>query len=571
MKIQQTSQQTSQKSQNLQTENPSKVSFGNATGVTSVLNFLQTNQGVGAACVDLFSMVIPRTAVDFTRGPDAGVETARREFSSAINDAIIGVYGIIAASALSGILVNNKFGIKAQKMFISDDMLHILSQAWQDKKTPTNQKPLHEFLTHVVKEAKGFNPNSAKSDTKGWVEIEPKVQEKIVEKLKTEIVKNQDISDAKAYKMDKTAKAYIKSLIMDSTGVESEFKLEKEITNSKNEKVTLKPSASVDDFLDNVFKAAKTFMSDKISTEFKPDIKIADNSFVKGMKNLNKGTALLGLALSLMVGLSIQPLNVYLTKKKTGKTGFVGVEGKEGDKTGSFGTLKFGVGTLAIIGALATISTKPSEILKKIQFKSLYPTLDQFKLVYGTTIASRIFSARDKNELRETTTKDSMGFLNWLILGGFVSKLTAIGFEKLNIGKFIKHNSLENGKLPRWITGSIVTREEFLHTAFKEAGVSTIQNGKALNFKELLQEMSKNEKLTGAKTKLKYFTFVQIAGYLYSGLVLGVGMPKFNIAMTKLAEKKRKAAEAKANAEKQSLTKTQTNDLNTNLLATAKA
>lgn len=562
MKIQQTSQQNQTQERqkfksNISRQNPQntdqqKVSFGN---ITSALNFLQTNQGVGAACVDLFSMVLPRTAVDFTRGPDAGVETARREFSSAINDAIIGVYGMIAAGALA-VGINSKFGVKAHKMFISGDMLDLFAQAWQDKKASTNEETLHGFLKHVASEAKGFNPNinlDEVKNTNGWVGIDLDTQKKVVEKLKDGIL---NLPNEIKTKEDKAAygkfKAHVKALIVGSTGVESEFKLEKETGKIiKGEKEIQKATASVDDLIDNIYKSSKTFMSDKVAAEFKPGVKIADNAFVKGMKNLNKGTALLGLALSLVVGLSIQPLNVYLTKKKTGKTGFVGVEGKEGDKTGGFSALKLGVGALAMAGALATIG-KPSEILKKIQFKSLYPTVDQFKLVYGTTIVSRILSARDKNELRETTTKDSMGFVNWLILGGFVSKLTAAGFEKLNIGKFIKYNTEENGKSWfDWLTkSSFVTREEFLHKAFKDAGVST-QKSKdvAFTFKEMLQEMAKNPKLAGAKTKLKYFTFIQFAGYLYSGLVLGVGMPKFNIAMTKLAEKKRKAEEeAKANA-----------------------
>lgn len=548
MKIQQTSQQASQRSQNLQSEKPSNVSFGN---VTSVLNFLQTNQGWGAASVDLFSMVLPRTAVDFTRGPDAGIETARREFSSAINDAAIGVYGMIAAGALA-LGINSKFGVKAHKMFISGDMLDILGQTWQDKKAATNEETLHGFLTHVVSEAKGFNPNinlEKINETNGWVNIDSTTQEKVVGKLKEGILTLPD--NKEAYK---EFKAHVKALIVGSTGVESEFKLERkaEKINAKTGKPEiLKATASVDDFIDNIYKSSKAFMSDKVAAEFKSGVKVSDNAFIKGMKNLNKGTALFGLALALIVGLSIQPLNVYLTKKKTGKTGFVGVEGKEGDKTGGFNTLKFGVGALAMLGALATISAKPSEILKKIQFKSLYPTLDQFKLVYGTTIVSRILSARDKNELRETTTKDSMGFLNWLILGGFVSKLAAMGFEKIDMfknsgEKFLKHNVVENGSAKlRFITGSIVTREEVLHTALKKAGIATIdKNGIALTFKQMLEKAPKE-----AKTKLKYLTFIQLAGYLYSGLVLGVGMPKFNIAMTKLAEKKRKAEEeAKANA-----------------------
>lgn len=555
MRLQQTPQQPLNLKLNNQTQknngsDSSKIAFGTGEAV-SVLNFLATNQAWGAAAVDLFSMVIPRTAVDFTRGPDAGIETARREFSSAINDALVGVYGMIAASALA-IGLNNKFGVKAHKMFIGDDMLNILGQAWHDKKTPTNEKPLEEFLTHIVSQTKGFNPNAEGADTKGWVKIDEKSQKAIVAKLKEGInTLPEEMKDKSAKDAYKEFKAYTKALIMDSTGVESEFKLEKEMLNAKNQKETVKAVASVDDLIDNVFRASKAFMNDKISKEFKPG-NISENGFIKSLKGLNKGTALFGLALSLVVGLSIQPLNVYLTKKKTGKTGFVGVEGKENDKSEGFNTMKFGVGALACLAALATITTKPSELLKKIQFKSLSPTIDQFKLVYGTTIVSRILSARDNNELRETATKDSLGFANWLLLGGFVSKFVAENFEKIamfknNGEKFLKHNANEHGKMPQIFTASVVSREEVLHTALKKAGISTIQNGKALTFKEMLAKVvegaAKNADLKLAKSKLKYISLIQFSGYLYSGLVLGVGLPKFNIAMTKMAEKKRKAQE----------------------------
>ena len=56
--------------------------------------------------------------------------------------------------------------------------------------------------------------------------------------------------------------------------------------------------------------------------------------------------------------------------------------------------------------------------------------MNQFKFIYGMTIMSRIFAARDKNETRESVIKDTLGFANWLILGGFVSKLAAKAFDK---------------------------------------------------------------------------------------------------------------------------------------------
>ena len=78
------------------------------------------------------------------------------------------------------------------------------------------------------------------------------------------------------------------------------------------------------------------------------------------------------------------------------------------------------------------------------------------------------------------------------------------------------------------------------------------QNGKAVPFKKLVAMMkdktvqSKNFEPLVKETlsKLKYKNYSQLLGYLYSAVVLGIGIPKLNIAITKHCEKK--AAEKKA-------------------------
>ena len=85
------------------------------------LRFLDTNQAWGANAVDLGSMVIPRTTVDFVnRGPAAGMETGRREASGTINHSLIGVYGSLAALAFS-LVLNKTFGIRADKIFADNE------------------------------------------------------------------------------------------------------------------------------------------------------------------------------------------------------------------------------------------------------------------------------------------------------------------------------------------------------------------------------------------------------------------------------------------------------------------
>ena len=64
-------------------------------------------------------------------------------------------------------------------------------------------------------------------------------------------------------------------------------------------------------------------------------------------------------------------------------------------------------------------------------------------------------------------------------------------------------------------------------------------------FKELLKLADKP-----LKGKLRALNIAQIAGYLYSGLVLGIGVPKLNIYMTNKSEARRKAKLAEAQKNK---------------------
>lgn len=530
-------QQTLTPKLNIQNQNDPKgihyqPKFTGAEVFSPFLMFLETNQAWGATAIDLSSMVIPRTAVDFTRGRDAGIETGRREIASSINTSSIGAYGLIAAWLFSH-AINKRFDIKANKMFVNDKMLEILGQTnIEHKNIKVSDRNLNNYLSEIFENIRAFNPhfeNKKLVDEKGWLEIDKQTQETVIKKLIAELKSGPE-------KISKETKAYLKALITDSTGASSKFKIEKVI--GKKSQISV---SSLDDFIDNIYKISKMFMNDKVAKTFNVNT-INQNRFIKEMKNLNKKTSIIGLAMAGLIGVSVQPLNVYLTKMKTGKEGFVGVKGRKSDKSNGFKILKGAIAAVATLGVFLSIGKRPGEIFRKVQFKGIVPVIAQFKLVYGATIVSRLLSARDKNELRESSIKDSLGFTNWFILGGFVSKLVAMGVEKLDKfkgEKFIRYNEAENGKgwFNRLTKSSIATYEETLHTDFKKAGISTIKaNGMAKTFKELLKEAPK-----ATKTKIKYLEMIQMAGYLYSGLALGLGVPKLNIAITNAFEKNGKS------------------------------
>lgn len=542
MKVQQLNL-TIDKNQNNNPQNAQNVQFkGLEAWAIQGLRFLQTNQAWGACAVDVGCMGAPRTAVDFTRGPDAGIETARREFSSTGNHALIGLYGSMAAFLLCQGF-NKLFGVNAHKLFMSDDTLDFMAHHWNE----VHDKPdnLEKFLNNVLSDLKGFSPEHTNCDDHGFVALQEDARKLAVARLKKEV--------ETTGKLSQESLDYLKAVLAESVGSESNVKLERTVGEN-----TLKTSGTLENLILDIFKSAKAFTTEKVAATFGKDKPLAENEFVKGLKKLNPRIAIGGLAIAVGIGSSVQPINAYLTKKKTGKSGFVGVQGQESEKSSFFPVLKLLVAGAFAATMLRTIG-KYSEIIKKVQFKGFTPTIEQFKLIYCTTIMSRILAARDKNELRESAIKDTLGFVNWLILGGFVSTLAAAGIQKMSMfkgEKFIRYNAKENGESWfKWLTKSgIISRDEILLDAFRKLGQSVVKDDKALSFKQMfttMVEMSKNEKLTAEQIKIakmaikkvRWLGAIQFAGYLWSGLALGFGIPKLNIAITKHIQKKRKAQE----------------------------
>lgn len=466
---------------------PQNTFTGLGDSAVSLLRFLDTNQAWGATAVDFSCMVAPRTLTDFTRGPQAGIETFRREASGTVNHTAVGlVYGPLAGLILAS-AVNPKYGIKAHKIFADSDTIDMLGKIQHNVVQQFDGANVSEYASNVAKII----------TNKDGKLLSEAAQNNFAKTLIDEI-----------NKPSKENRALLKNIVL------TDFGREDIVLKSAEKSVNVK----LNDAVANISSVSKNFFNDKVIKSFKS--KSFENvEIIKSLKKLGLGRSLLGLGIASAIGCCIQPFNIYLTKKKTGSDGFVGVEGREKDNSNKFKALK--ALTAGGFGAMAyglICKFKAKDFLPNIQYKGLTPTLNQFKLVYGLTIMSRFLAARDKDELREAAVKDTLGYLSWLVFGNFVSKGTLKALDKSLVGR---------------------TRDEILYEALHKAGISTIKDGKALSFKELLKSVPKSDKLT--KVKLRKFNIAQLAGYAFSGLVLGVGIPKLNIYMTGKSEEKRRA------------------------------
>lgn len=506
------------------------------------LNFLNVSPAIGACFVDFGFMVTPRTAVDFHRSTDAGMETGFRESMGTFNHALAGFAGLGAGYLVSSAF-NKSNGVKAHLMFMDGQSIDTFKDFVNISAKDTGYDT-RTYWDTFFKSLKGYN-TTVEGNQEVWHAIAPETRQKAVDLMVN--------TGTEKYKVPKQTMTELVELITGETGAGSTFKIVKENADTG-------VSGALKDLIGNansMLKAVKDkALHDKTAT-------VRDlEKFLEGVKNKKVATVAAGLAIPTVIGMSAQPLNRYLTKKRTGSDGFVGVEGRKPDKSFGFKLLKI-AGGLAMGSAMIAcilkspknLYTKPveasKEILKNLQYKGIVPTLDQFKFIYGVTIMSRIFAARDKDEMRESMIKDSLGFANWLILGGFVSKLAAKAFNK----GIINYDEAKHGKgAMNFIKHSVEkTHEEILYPVLKKLNIPTSENGKVLPFRKLLAKVADIAKTEGenakiaqkALTQIKYKNYAQLLGYIYSGVVLGWGIPKLNIAITNGIEKRRAAKNPK--------------------------
>ena len=503
--------------------------------------FLADEPVWGATIIDLTAMVAPRTWTDGkNRGFNAGFETGFRESESSANDAAVGLYGVAAGSLIAG-AINHKYGVKVNKIFASTDASHVYTAKW-DK----NAGNMDNYIKDIVDNIEAFNPNSPKADAKGFVRIPDDHKQGIIEDLKT-------IANATPDKMNKVWKEIKDNLagkMLDALGVEDSLKLV-----HKEAGVEKATSANAKILMENFYHMTKAFKSNKVSSK--------TGEFLKDYHKFGNLRTAIGILIAGIFAVGAQPLNVYLSKKRTGTDGFVGVEGRKKDNSLGFKALKTATSLgmigimLATLGALPKNPKKfkdiPKLFLEKNQYKGKNPTINQFKTVFGLAITSRLFTSRDKDEHREVVTKDVLGFFNWLMLGNVFNKLIIHKFQDKGANLLKREPLPKNAnwwqKTVNFLNSSIATHSEVAVKGLKkETGLKSIikPNGKAMSFNEIFKALPKNGQ---ARKNLRLLNFAQLGGYIYSAVVLGFGIPHLNIYMTNMSDKRKKAKLALQNAQ----------------------
>ncbi|CDE61563.1 unknown [Fusobacterium sp. CAG:439] len=293
------------------------------------------------------------------------------------------------------------------------------------------------------------------------------------------------------------------------------------------------------------FKGDKGFFSNNLESLCEDTVKMlrgvvkADiNDADKLTKYFNKSKKLVnwksigGLGVIIPLALSMQSINRWITYKQSGRKGAPIYKdfGKDSehkelsskDKKELLAQKFVSIGSMIGVCGLSMFMDRP--VWKNIfQFKGIFPTMDQARIISTATFASRMAVSEDKNELREATVRDIATFSSFYFLGDYVAK---------GIATFLEHKNKHKGV--------------HLINRLKEApGKDANVFKKFWHWAKHTSLKSSDELKTIEDKRLR--TICQIGNIVFSLLSLGVFIPIYTRSKT---NKKHAEELAKLNAEK---------------------
>lgn len=478
--------------------------------LTQVLRSCDTNEMVNAVGLDVGAMVIPRSYYDTkARNEFAGAETFFREISGTfINCISAGLFAQIISKIASKFVMKD---IKTNPAsWYSKDSLITLKYAWDnsDKTVKGYVENVFNSLSgkdgHTLKEFKNINWNIVEwNEEKIWNKIkwDNKEYAGIQDKLKTKddfittFVKV--INDKNITKDDKKNILSIMNKRL-TNALEVERSVSVKLNNNK-----------IESSLWNILRDTQDMGRD-IFTNKNLDMDLA----FKKIRKVNKIKGIGAITGACLLGLTNQYFNRKITEKRTGKKGFVGdvdytAETHENKKDKTLIFKKLGASAL-MIGMVASVMRVKNfkEFAKKLEFTGPITSGNAIKTVYAANITGRFMAADNGTELRESMTRDYLGFLNWLVFGGFAAKGVANILDK--DGKELFNYSKKGKGLKHWLNDMTLKT----HNEVASKGQAYI------------------------KKNLWKLNVANIAGIAYSAITLGVLLPMLNAEVTKYRSKK---------------------------------
>jgi len=460
---------------------------GSMGALSNALYTLSNNDMLNASFVDIFAMDTPRTVVETKhRGKQAGIEMGFREYTGTFIAEFSSAIFAILASKIIAKKLNPDVKVNSGS-WITNNGLNVFSDIYnKSDKTPKG------YVEKVLNSMSGL----VGSKTEYFSNIEKEKTSPIIEKL-TNLITNNSLD----IKSSKKAINNIQDEIINILGADNSIT----VKSGKNEL-----SSNLTHALRDIVDSGKNI--------FFTETKSNPNKILSKLKSMNNLRIGIAIPLSMLLAITNQKLNRYLTKRRTGIDNFVGENGYENnvkdkkEKKKEKGLL---IKKLLSAGLFVLMLTKvmgikkPADFIRKLEFDGPATSGNAIKTIYGTLILGRIFASKDSTELRETNVRDYLGFLNWLVLGGFVAKGVGQALDPKQ--KELFNISKEGKGIEHWLK----------YISLKSQKEIIAQGG-------------------NVKLNLRKLNIAQLSGIAYSAVMLGVLLPKLNIWMTKRKDNKNK-------------------------------
>jgi hypothetical protein len=510
---------------NLQNKNQrtNQPSFSNGGAILAALakplQSFDANPIGGVIFLDITSAIAPNTVIDTVkRNPDQGFETFRRESSGLIINCILPgiLVPAVAYLAKKGVLGDAFSNIEAHKIWANKDNIDEATAAWKkigdiNSEEERARKIFKEFTRKMQPDSQSklkLDPNSTKDQIKA-------AEDKF----------------AIAYKNTKKGVGIDnKTLIEIHNDLATAYGKSKSITIKGESKTYTTP---LKNYIRDHFALSKAF-SDKAVTPHNIDV-FSDN--LKKLLKFKSIATMIGVG---ALALSMQAINRSITEKMTGRKGYSGYkdlsidaqpteEEKRKLLKGKFLSAAWFTGL-----AFLSMGKLSPEILN---FAAPTTTMNQARTLSLLTDFGRVSAADEKNELKDTTLRDTVIFMNLYVLGDYIQK----GFVELAQKMYKKtHGDLNLMNEPEKLDKNASLLKKIGHWV----------KGKSVKSFEEIEGTATNLLKDAKTTQLRknIVTAANLTGIGYSLFALGIIIPILIAKMTN-NNRKKQIAKVKSSAE----------------------
>ena len=388
---------------------------------------------VNVTVIDMLSAILPRTVVESQTNWFAGFEAFRRESSGLVVNCLIpSLVTLGIAKCINPAIMPN--GVNMSRCWADSSLIDKASDYY---KNAQSSDKVQESLKNILGNIEGF-------EGKNKIIFKDALSAEEIEKYSKELA---DLS--RSTKNDRAVRKEVKKL---SNKIVEKIHVADNIKIADNEKIV--NASSVNSMLEDSVKYFKEFQKSGIGID----------EFAQKSRKLVKAKSLAGLAVILPLAASMQYINRWITGKVSGVKGAPIYDdfGKEKDNVEETAKAKKGLLKQKFISISSMVGVSLLSMMKRptmnmLEFKGMFPTMDQARIISTTTFASRMAAADDKNELAESTVRDIATFSGLYFLGDYAAKAAATLAEKttgvslLNDTKPLKGDENVAKKFWHWV------------------------------------------------------------------------------------------------------------------------